>query len=280
MALGDALSALAVSNVVASLLFACLGVFGTMLSWREMLAAFGAPLSVRECSRIYFLGQLGKYLPGSVWPILAQAELARRTGTARTVTVAANLVSTVASLATGVLLGFACLPFTSASVFHKVWWLLLALPVLLACLHPRVIMAGVNLVLRIAKRAPLPQTIDSVRLLRAIGVGLVAWLMLGAHVYFLVASLSHHGLAVYAASVGAITLATTAGLLFIPAPAGAGIREIVLTLALAPVLTSAQALSVALVSRVALILVDFLFGGGQALFTRQQPNPTPTKAEV
>jgi hypothetical protein len=28
-------------------------------------------------ARILFLGQLGKYLPGSVWPVLAQMELGK-----------------------------------------------------------------------------------------------------------------------------------------------------------------------------------------------------------
>jgi hypothetical protein len=48
----------------------------TMLVWRALMAGLGSPLSVGVASRVVFVGQLGKYLPGSVWPVLAQIELA------------------------------------------------------------------------------------------------------------------------------------------------------------------------------------------------------------
>ena len=49
------------------------------------LAAVGSarsdpPSEFPTASRIYLLGQLGKYLPGSVWALLAQAELGRAVG--------------------------------------------------------------------------------------------------------------------------------------------------------------------------------------------------------
>jgi len=38
----------------------------TMLVWRVLLAGLGSPLSVSAASRVLFVGQLGKYLPGAV----------------------------------------------------------------------------------------------------------------------------------------------------------------------------------------------------------------------
>jgi glycosyltransferase 2 family protein len=49
------------------------------------------------------------------------------------------------------------------------------------------------------------------------------------------------------------------GILFIPSPAGAGIREVVLVLALAPILDSGQALAIVVASRVILIVCDLAF---------------------
>jgi uncharacterized membrane protein YbhN (UPF0104 family) len=269
VALEKSLASIPLLELGISWVLAGASVFVTMLAWREVLAALGARLSVPEGSRIFFLGQLGKYLPGSVWPLIAQAELARRTGTKRSVTVAANVVAVAASLTVGIVLGSGLLPFISPHVFDRFWWLLLTLPVLLACLHPRLITWGLNRLLTLARRAPLPEDMDPRLLLRAIGLCLLSWLLLGAHICVLAAALSHHlSFEVFAASVGGMALATAAGLLFLPAPAGVGVREVVLTLALSPIVTTDQALSIALLSRVALIFVDLVLGLAQVLLTR------------
>ena len=65
----------------------------------------GAPLPLREGSATFFVGQLGKYVPGSVWSLGAQATLARRQSVPARVTVAAGLVFLGYHLATGVALG-------------------------------------------------------------------------------------------------------------------------------------------------------------------------------
>jgi len=268
-ALRQSLASIAMPELGISWLLAGAAVYVTMLAWREVLAALGARLSVPEGSRIFFLGQLGKYLPGSVWPLIAQAELARRTGTKRSVTVAGNLVAVAASLAVAILLGSGLLPFISPHVFDRFWWLLLALPVLLVCLHPRIITWGLNRLLTLARRPPLPEDMDARLLFKAVALSLLSWLLLGAHICVLTAALSHHlSVEVFAASVGGMALATAAGLLFLPAPAGVGVREVALTLALSPILTTDQALSIALLSRVALIFVDFTLGLAQVLIGR------------
>ena len=42
-----------------------------------LLAGLGHPLEPAAASGIFFVAQLGKYLPGSVWPYVAQARMGR-----------------------------------------------------------------------------------------------------------------------------------------------------------------------------------------------------------
>jgi len=266
--LGDALSSMPIGDLALSFVCALAGVAITMLGWRDILASMGARLTVRQGARVFFIGQLGKYLPGSVWPLLAQAELAKQVGAKRTVTVAGNLIFTGVMVTVGVLLGAALLPFTSPGVFDDYWWLLLVLPFLLLGLYPPLVRWGVDLLLGVLRRPKLDGPINPRLYARSVVVILVSWLLLGTHIYLLVRALGPRDPTAFVASVGGIGLATGAGILFIPAPAGAGIREVVLTLALSPLLTSDQALSVALVSRVAMILTDFILGGSQAFSGR------------
>src|SRR5256885_17020873 len=48
-----------------------------MLAWRALLAGLGSPLPLPAAIRGMSVGQLGKYVPGAVWALAAQVELAR-----------------------------------------------------------------------------------------------------------------------------------------------------------------------------------------------------------
>ena len=61
-----------------ALLLVWLGLTATGLLWLRLMPSLGAPLPLVDGSAIFFVGQLGKYIPGSVWSIGAQADLARR----------------------------------------------------------------------------------------------------------------------------------------------------------------------------------------------------------
>ncbi|MHB8451104.1 MAG: hypothetical protein ACYDAQ_11740, partial [Mycobacteriales bacterium] len=67
--LGGQLHRLSPGAVGGALGLTLLGTGATVLPWRAVLADLGSPLSVRPAVRVYFLGQLGKYLPGSLWPV-------------------------------------------------------------------------------------------------------------------------------------------------------------------------------------------------------------------
>jgi uncharacterized membrane protein YbhN (UPF0104 family) len=58
-----------------------------------------------------------------------------------------------------------------------------------------------------------------------------------------------------------MALAVSAGLLFLPAPAGAGMREVVLGVVLLTMLTSGQVVAVVVASRVIILLADLLLAG-------------------
>jgi hypothetical protein len=81
-------------------------------------------------------------------------------------------------------------------------------------------------------------------------------LLLGVQAWLLARDLGAEGSAVLPLAVGAFALASVAGLLALPVPAGAVVREAVLVVALSPVLPIGSALLLALVSRVLLTVGD------------------------
>ncbi|MFN2383748.1 MAG: hypothetical protein ABR559_05730, partial [Gemmatimonadota bacterium] len=53
---------------------------GFVLSWRRILGRLGGRLSVRDAHRIWYLGNLGRYVPGKVFQLAGTAYLARAKG--------------------------------------------------------------------------------------------------------------------------------------------------------------------------------------------------------
>jgi len=132
--------------------------------------------------------------------------------------------------------------------------------VALAVLRPR----AINAVLRWASARtgrPLP-TLDlpGRTVAAAVVLTTVSWLMFGVHVWVLARPLGA-GTDLLAPATGAFALAFVAGLLLVPVPAGAGIREAVLVGLLAGAIGSSAALTVSLVSRLVLVLVDVVLAG-------------------
>ena len=80
---GDALADARPVFLLAAVGSAAAAMVVVALGWRRCLAALGAPLPRRLVARWYFVGELGKYVPGGIWPIVGRGELARRGGVAR-----------------------------------------------------------------------------------------------------------------------------------------------------------------------------------------------------
>ncbi|WP_308170098.1 lysylphosphatidylglycerol synthase domain-containing protein [Acrocarpospora catenulata] len=255
---GAGLARLSAELLAASFAAVLVALVAGMLMWRALLADLGSPLPVVDAAKILFIGQLGKYIPGSVWPMLAQMEMGRDHGVPRTRSAAAFFLTYPIYLASGLCLAALTLPaFAGASVAEYAW-LLLLLPVLAAGLHPRVVNGVLGLGLRLLRRPPLERPLTRRGVLAATGWAFAGWVAYGVHLALLVQGLGASGPRAVALSFGAFALAWCLGFLFVIAPAGAGVREVAMVAALAPVLDRGSAIAAALVSRIVVSAGDLV----------------------
>jgi len=266
--LAAALHRLSPALVAVAFLVGVLGAGLPMLAWRTIVADLGSPLAWPDAGRVFYISQLGKYLPGSVWTLLAQVELGRELKVPRKVSACAGILALVVSLAVGLGLAALLLPFAVPEAVHRFWWILFVIPVLFAVLHPRIFGGILDLVLRLVRHEPLAVRPSYRGNLHAAGWMAVSWTVLGVHVWLLVVGLGGAPIRSLPITVGGFALAFCLGVLFIPAPAGAGIRDIALGIVLGTVITSSGAVTVALVSRVMVALADFLLAGAFTGLTR------------
>lgn len=263
--------------VVVAVIAAAAGQWAAALGFRAALTATSRELPVRDVARVYFVSQLGKYLPGSVWPIVAVTQMCRRYGISRSAAAVGSLLSLVLSLVVGAIVGAVLLLVGVAKDVSGLWWLLLVLPVGAAIVQPRLIAAVVDRAFRLARREPVEVRMDGRVRLQAIGWPAVSWLLLGLQCWALVVALGGPVLGSLAGAIGGFALAYVAGTLFIPAPAGAGVREAVLGVALAGVIAHSSGFShdhvlvVVLLSRFLLAVLDFGQAGLAAAVSRRSP---------
>jgi uncharacterized membrane protein YbhN (UPF0104 family) len=232
------------------------GILATFRCWREVLADLGARLPVVAGARVFFLGQLGKYLPGSLWPVMAQMELGRDHRVPERASGSAVGVFLLVLVGTGLAVVAAAAPLLGPDAVHAYWWLLAALPLALLVLVPPVLNRLLALVVRLARRPPLPRPLSAGGILRAVAWALVAWVAYGVHVWVLTGQFGAGGLPLLARTTGAFAVAWCAGFLLVVVPAGAGVREAALVLLLGGVLTRPQATVVAVVSRLLFVVGD------------------------
>lgn len=231
-----------------------------LMGWRVLMADLGSPLPVAPASGIFFVGQLGKYLPGSVWTVLAQAEMGARLHIPRRRSAVVGLVSIGLSVLSGLVVGLASVPLLlRGGSGSTLLWALLALPVLgLAC-WPRLLNAAVDRGLRLLKREPLEHDLSGRAIATTMAWFMGSWLTVGLSAYVLsVAVGGQAGGSLPVAAISGYALAGTLGMLAVIAPAGIGVREAVLVLLLRPHLGGSGALAVVLVSRFCVTVGDVL----------------------
>jgi hypothetical protein len=252
----EVLADLSVSGLALAGLAAVAGGCCGFLAWRAILADFGVDLPASGAMRIFFVGQLAKYVPGKVWPILLQARLGRAYGVPGRASAAAVLLAMLISLGTGLLLTAGALPLLDDRAFARFWWTLLTVPLALVVLWPPMLNRIIGRLLRLTRRDPLPRPLTLRGVGGAVGWSLAAWLGYGVHLWVLLVDMGADGPDLLARSIGAFAGSWSIGFLLAVAPAGVGPREVALPLLLGSTVAQPAALVVAVVSRLLLTAAD------------------------
>jgi glycosyltransferase 2 family protein len=255
-AIRGALAHLGLWSVAGALLSVLAAYAVTVQVWRLLLTSLGSPLPYRAAAKVLLVGQIGKYVPGSVWPVLASMELGKAHQVPRSRSASASVLQMLLSLITGLIAALVTLPFVAGSLPY--WWALLAVPVLLVGLYPRVLNAIIGRLLRAARQPPPEVQLTVGGLLRPMAWSLISWLCYGLQIWILAVRLGAPPGKTALLAVGAFAFAWSVGFVVVFAPAGAGIRDVLLLVLLGPVLRTSDAAAVVLVSRALTTIADLV----------------------
>lgn len=238
--------------VLGALLYALLSVL-LALAWRWLAGVYGPRPSVKAGYAVYARSQLAKYLPGNAFHYVSRQLLGRRAGLSHPALVASGLLEMGSLLLAAVVAGAVGLTFARSAAAAGLWSWPWALAAGLAALLAWPLLDALLRRWRPTSRwlAELPH-LSLGRTLRLLGpaVGLHLAFFAGVGVLLmLLASAWGRSLGELASLLWAFPIAWAAGTVAVGAPAGVGVREAVLVLALEPLVGPARAAALALALR-------------------------------
>ena len=241
----------------------CLPPILTMLGWRILLADLGTDLHVAPSGGVFFVGQLGKYLPGAVWSIVVQAEMGMRLHIPRRRSAVVAFVTVALAAIAGLIVGMPAVPLllTRGDSATTGWVALLMVPLLGLVLWPRLLNWLVATVLRVLRREPLERQLSGRAVLGASGLFVGAWICSGLHAFVLArgTGVDYDASTLALATISGFALASSLAMFSVVLPAGVGVREGLLVLMLAPITSTSAATAVVVLSRFLTVMADVLF---------------------
>lgn len=251
-------------TIALAALVSCVAPVLTLLAWRRILADLGSRIHLAEAGGIFFVGQLGKYLPGSVWAIVAQAEMGARLHIPRQRSAVVGLLTVGLAAICGFIVGLPALPLllSRSSTSSTGWALVLVVPLLVLVFWPRLLSRVIALGLRVLRRPPLEHELSGRTVLFSVVCFCLSWSSTGLSVFLLARTLGDAGYDVSRlalASVAGFSLAASLSMFTVVLPAGVGVREGLLVLLLGPVISIPAATAVVVVSRFLTLLADVVF---------------------
>jgi hypothetical protein len=236
-------------------------------NWRRLMAAFGYEIPMRRAFRVFYLSDLGRYIPGKVWTLVGFIYLARKEGVSPEDATASFVVSQLFTIPASFLVvalavqydqrllvdQLALLGEYSAHILTGV--MLMGAAVVIFWL-PKVLSVA-NFVLRRFGRPGIDFRLDKRVALQLFLRYFLGWLGYGAAFYLFVNSVApDSGLGLIAAC-GIFSAAYQVGYLSIFAPGGLGPRELVMGLMLVPYL-GPLAPAVAIGARLWVIVIEIV----------------------
>jgi uncharacterized membrane protein YbhN (UPF0104 family) len=228
--------------------------------WWLLLRGCGAPSPFWPAASVWGKSILARYVPGNVFMFVGRAWMSHSQGLA-VERVTAAMVYEQALGVCGALLAVAVLfPFweyrpgvTALS--------LLAVPVLVVLMHPRVFGPVAGWALRLLHRPALEVTLGFGTVLVMLVLFMLDWLVAGTGAWLLSRSITGLDLDALPLVVVAYALAYVAGMVAFFIPSGIGVREAVLTASLSKELPGGVALTWSLLLRLWVTAVELVFVG-------------------
>jgi uncharacterized membrane protein YbhN (UPF0104 family) len=194
--------------------------------WRRVLGAWDSHLPFMQASRIWFLSNLGKYVPGNIWSLTAMGVMAKKRGMSAIAAAGSSVIMQMVSLATGT----AIVMVTSAKLLGQP--LLVGAAVLILAIvllsAPKFLPPLAVWVSTLIGKDIAPPSVPATSIWTAAIASTLSWLFYGVAFQLFVRGLLGAAPGEISSYVAVYTAAYILGFISPIAPAGLGVREFTL----------------------------------------------------
>lgn len=229
-----------------------------VLLWRHLVSSLGGRLSVVDAHRVWYFGNLARYVPGKVLQLAGTAYLARARGLSSVLALGSFVVAQLFVIVAGLALTLATLPGSGSFLPGGSMGALAAAGALAMLLLTPLFDHAHRLGLRLAGRGEAHVRVSVKTRVGLILGYLVAWIVFGLAFALFVQAVADPPRGSTPTLMGICAAGYLAGWVAVFVPGGLGVREGVYALLLAEVVPGPVAAAVAILSRLWLTAVELL----------------------
>ncbi len=234
-------------------------------NWQRIIAGFGFNISLAKCFRIFYLSDMGRYIPGKIWPLMGILYLTKKEGVPPEQATASFVLVQMFAIPASMLVFVLAVQFEPMIVVEQVAMLgsystyMITGAMLLVCLIlvilPQRVLALGNWLLRKFSRPEVKFVLDKKVALRIFAGYFVGWLCYGGAYYLFLRSVTSRADFTLIAAAGIFNAAYQIGYLMLFAPGGFGPRELAMEFMLTPFLGPIAA-AVAILARLWAVVIE------------------------
>jgi len=246
--------------------------------WAGLARSVGGEISFRGACRVWFLSQMGKYVPGKVWYAMGRLYLSRESGLGIVPATASTLLEILLVLLSAGAVFLVSLPLWPSPARGELVWIPIAVVLLALLVHPKIFALLLGLAARALRREVPPVRLTWSGLAWNTARYAGSWILYGAGIDFLLRGIRMDGASAEIALgapgrilfiAGSAAVAWSLGFLSLFAPGGLGVREASFAYCLSMHLAAPLPVLLALVARLWIVVgevgsaaVGWRLGGG------------------
>ncbi|MFH2036082.1 MAG: lysylphosphatidylglycerol synthase transmembrane domain-containing protein [Candidatus Zixiibacteriota bacterium] len=233
--------------------------------WCILMSALGHDVKLIHAFKISYIANLGRYIPGKIWPVFGMVYLAKQLGIREEKSVTSWALAMIFSLPSAFLTSAVCILISPEILSNELQghlglWFYLFLSIIFIIsisliLLPNQTLSLFNWFLKLLKRPPINFKMKITTALLVYFSYSICWLSYGFSFWLFISSITSGANIPVFPAIASFVLAYQIGYLAIFAPGGVGIRELVLTVILAPYLGPISS-GVAVAARVWNIIIE------------------------
>ena len=255
---GIDLSNLNYGYVLPALLVTVVSLFIPVFAWKYLLGTLGSDLKISKAMRIWFISNLGRYIPGKVWQISGLIVLSNKEGISKKVSsvsvIYSQIVANLIGLSLGVFLFF-------RYEKHTDYFFILITVLLTLAILPFMINKLAILALSILKKPKETFEVSYGKFIIYVFMQLVNWIVMGAAFVLFINIFTELSISQHPVALFILPISWTLGLLAIFAPGGIGVREGIMTVYLSMFISPGLAAVIPWIYRIWLTIFELLLAG-------------------